>query len=175
MVKLGLLPSNLHDDRNKCEINVKTKLTRKPFSSVNRSSSNLLELIDFDVCDLNGKITRGGKRYFITFIDDLSKYAYIYLIRTKDKALDMFKIYKAEVENILGCMIKSLRSDRSREYFNNDFDNLCEINGIIHKRITPHTLQQNSVRERKNRTLMVMDMVNIYNAQPLWFACKSLG
>jgi hypothetical protein len=135
MVKLGLLPSNLLDDRDKCEIYVKTKLTKKPFSSANRSSSNLLELIDFDICDLS------GKRYFITFIDDLSKYAYIYLIRTKDEALDMFKIYKAEVENILGCMIQSLKSDRGGEYFNNDFDNFCEINGIIHKRTTPYTLQ----------------------------------
>ena len=74
MVKLGLMPSNLHDNRDKCEICVKTKLTRKPFSSVNKSSSNLLELMHFDICDLSGKITRGGKRYFITFIDDFSKY-----------------------------------------------------------------------------------------------------
>lgn len=75
MVKLSLLPSNLHDVKNKCETCVKTKfLTRKPFPSVNRSSSILLELIHFDECDLNGKKTRGGKRYFITFIDDLSKY-----------------------------------------------------------------------------------------------------
>jgi hypothetical protein len=159
MVKLGLLPSNLHDDKDKCEICVKIKLTRKPFSSVNRSISNLLELIDFDVCDLSDKITRGGKRYFITFINDLSKYAYIYLIRTKDEGLDMFKIYKAKVENILGCMIKLLRSDRGGEYFNNDFDNFYEINGIIHKRTTPYTVQQNGVAERKNRTLM--DMINI--------------
>ena len=158
MVKLGLMPSNLHDNRDKCEICVKTKLTRKPFSSDNRSSSNLLELIDFDVCGLSGKITRGGKRYFITFIDDLSNYVYIFLIRTKDEALDMFKIYKAKVENILGCMIKSLRSDRGGEYFNNDFYNFCEINGIIHKRTTPYTLQQYNVAKRKNRTLM--DVVN---------------
>jgi hypothetical protein len=51
MVKLGLLPSNLYDDRNKCETCVKTKLTRKPFPSVKISSSSLLELIHFDVSD----------------------------------------------------------------------------------------------------------------------------
>jgi hypothetical protein len=113
MVKLGLLTSNLHDGRDKCKICVKTKLTRKPFSSVNRLSSNLFELIHFDVCDLSGKITRGGKRYIINFIDDFSKYTYIYLIRKKDEAFNMFKIYKVEVENIIGCKIKSLRSDRS--------------------------------------------------------------
>jgi hypothetical protein len=42
--------------------------------------------------------------------------------------------------------------------FYNDFDNFCDINGIIHKRTVPYTPQQNSLVERKNRTLM--DMVN---------------
>ena len=41
-----------------------------------------------------------------------SKYTYIYLIKTKDETFNMFKIYKVEVENIIGCKMKSLRSDR---------------------------------------------------------------
>jgi hypothetical protein len=106
MVKLDLLPSNLHDNRNKCETCLKTKLIRKPFPSVNSSSSILLELIHSDVCDLSGKIIRGDKRHFITFIDDLSKYTYLFLLKTKDEALDKFKIFKAEVENLLNCKIK---------------------------------------------------------------------
>jgi hypothetical protein len=80
MVKLGLLPSNFHDDRNKCKTCVKTKLISKSFPSVNRSCSNLLELIHSFVYDLSGIITRGGKRYFIAFIDYLSKYACICLM-----------------------------------------------------------------------------------------------
>jgi hypothetical protein len=101
MVQLGLLPFNLYDDRNKCETCVKTKLTRKLFPNVNRLSSNLLELIHSDVCDLSGKITIGGKRYFITFLDYLSKYSYIFLLRTKEETLDKFKNFKAGVENLL--------------------------------------------------------------------------
>jgi hypothetical protein len=154
MVKLRLLPSNLQDDIDKCEICVKTKLTRKPLSSVNRSSSNLLELIHSDICDLSGKITRGGKKKLITFIDDFSKYTYIYLIRTKDEAFNMFKIYKAEVENIIGCKIRSLRSDRGGEYFNNDFDNFCEINVIIHERTTPLMCKLTCTRNSTNREVL---------------------
>ena len=30
---------------------------------------------------------RGGKRYFITFIDDDSRFTYVYLMHTKDEAL----------------------------------------------------------------------------------------
>jgi hypothetical protein len=36
---------------------------------------------------------------FITFINDYSRYAYVYLISEKPEVLDKFKIYKVEVEN----------------------------------------------------------------------------
>jgi hypothetical protein len=37
----------------------------------------------------------------MTLIDDASRFCYVYLLKTKDEALDYFKIYKAEVENQL--------------------------------------------------------------------------
>jgi hypothetical protein len=40
-----------------------------------------------------------GYDSFITFIDDYSWFGYIYLIKERTKALDKFKIFKAEVEN----------------------------------------------------------------------------
>jgi hypothetical protein len=44
-------------------------------------------------------LTRGVKRYFITFIDDYSRFTYVYLLRTKDKAFGKFKEFKKMVEN----------------------------------------------------------------------------
>jgi hypothetical protein len=55
---------------------------------------------------MNGLLTRGGKRYFMTFIDDASLFCYIFLLKSKDEALHYFKIYKAEVENKLERKIK---------------------------------------------------------------------
>jgi hypothetical protein len=43
---------------------------------------------------------------FITFTDDYSRYGYIYLIKERNKALDKFKIFKAEVENKHNLKIK---------------------------------------------------------------------
>ena len=40
-----------------------------------------------------------GYEYFITFIDDYSRYGYIYLMRHKSKAFEKFKELKAEMEN----------------------------------------------------------------------------
>nr|GEZ39199.1 retrotransposon protein, putative, Ty1-copia subclass [Tanacetum cinerariifolium] len=117
-----------------------------------------VELMHLDICELNGILTRGGKRYFITFCDNSSRFLYVYLLRSKDEAFDSFKIYKAEVENQLGKKIKILRSNRGGEYFMREFDTFCEENGIKHERTSPYTPQQNGLAERKNRTLV--EMVN---------------
>ena len=136
------------DYKYKCETCVQAKITRKSFPNVERKTQ-LLELIHYDICELNGRLTRGGKRYFITFIDDLSRFTYVYLLRTKDEAFDKFKEFKSIVENQKERKIKAIRSDRGGEYFSIEFDNFCEENGIIHQKSAPFTPQQNGLAERK--------------------------
>ena len=73
---------------------------------------------------------RGGYEYFITFIDDYSRYGYIYLMRHKSEAFKKFKEFKAEVENHRGGSIKSLRSDRGGEYLLGEFRQFLKVDGI---------------------------------------------
>jgi len=94
----------------------------------------------------------------MTLIDDSTRYCYVYLLKSKDEALNYFKIYKAEAENQLDLKIKRLRLDRGGEYFSNEFDLFCMEHGIIHARTPPYSPQSNGVAERKNRTLT--DLVN---------------
>ena len=53
-----------------------------------------------------------GYDSFITFTDDYSCYGHIYPIKERIKALDKFKIFKAEVEIQHNLKIKIVRSDR---------------------------------------------------------------
>jgi hypothetical protein len=46
-------------------------------------------------------MTREGKIYFVTFIDDFSRYTKLYLLRSKVEAYNMFLLYKTKVENQL--------------------------------------------------------------------------
>ena len=163
MSKLGMI-SYKHDEEKKCEICIQAKMTKKPFSKSDRNSI-MLELVHSDVCELNGVLTRGGKRYFITFIDDFSRFTYVYLMRNKDESFDMFKRYKNEVENQKNRKIKILQSDRGGEYFPNDFSMFCEKHGMIHESSTPYTPQQNGLVEKKNRTLANMVNAMILSAE----------
>ena len=110
MIKSGIISCDINNFQ-KCELCVKSKMTKKPFQSIDRNS-NLLDLIHSDICELNDILTRGGNIYFITFIDDFSRYTYVYFLKYKDEAFNAFKNYKAEVEKQLGKKIKILRSDR---------------------------------------------------------------
>jgi transposase InsO family protein len=98
---------------------------------------------------MNSELTKDGKKYFMTFIDDSTRYCYVYLLNTKDEALDFFKIYKAEVENQLERKIKRLRSDHGGEYFSNEFNLFCLEHGIIHERTPPNSPQSNGIAKRK--------------------------
>ena len=78
-----------------------------------------------------------GYDYFITFIDDYSRYEYIYLMRHKSKAFEKFKEYKAEVEKHQGKSIKSLRYDRGGKYLLDEFRQFLEDQGITSQMSAP--------------------------------------
>jgi hypothetical protein len=64
-----------------------------------------------------------GKKYCMTLINDSTSYFYVYLLKTKDEALDFFKIiYMAKVENRFERNIKRVWSNRGGEYFSNEFN-----------------------------------------------------
>ena len=82
---------------------------------------------------------RGGYEYFINFIDDYSRYGYIYLMHHKSETLEKFKEFKIEVENQLGKIIKTLQSDRGGEYMDLKFQDYMIEHGIKSQLSTPST------------------------------------
>ena len=82
--------------------------------------------------------TRGGKKYYIIFIDDCTRYCYTYLLMNKYEAFKMFKHYKNEVENQPNKKMKVIRSDRSGEY-KALFGEFCSQNDVIHQTTTPYS------------------------------------
>ena len=154
LINLNHIPTFQIDAKHKCETCVEAKLTRSSFQSIERHTEPL-DLIHSDICDLKLVQTRGGNKYFITFVDDSTKYCYVYLLKSKSEAIKKFVLYKNEVENQLNRKIKVLRSDRGGEY-ESPFVDLCSQHGIIHETTAPYSPQSNGVAERKNRTLKEM-------------------
>jgi transposase InsO family protein len=89
-------------------------------------------------------------------VDDCTRWTTMYMLKTKDQAVDAFIKFRTEAENITGQHIKILRSDRGGEFLASSFQKVCEEAGIKHQFTAPYTPQQNGVVERKNRSVMEM-------------------
>ena len=76
------------------------KQTRVQFQSATTDrAKTLLEVVHSDVCGLMRTPTFGGMRYFITFIDDKSRFCAVHLLRNKPEVLDKFALFVKLVEN----------------------------------------------------------------------------
>ena len=155
MVELSLIPKLSLKTHGKCESCVESKTTKKSCKSVERKS-NLLSLIHSDLGDLKNTMSKGGKQFYITFINDYSRYTRVYLLRNKDEARYVFIKYKNEVENQLSKKIKKLRTNKGGEYESNPFNSFCEDYRIINKTSPPYSPKSNGVAKRKNKTLKEM-------------------
>lgn len=69
--------------------------------------------------------TSSGKRYFVTFIDDKSRYCVVYLIRTKSEVMYKLVNFVAFAEKQTDKRVKSLCCDNSGEYASEKMDNFC--------------------------------------------------
>jgi len=98
----------------------------------------------------------GGNKYFISFVDEFSRKTWLYLIKVKSEAFDMFQKFKVLVEKHSGKSIKVLRNDGGGEYTSKVFEKFCEDNGIVHEVIAPYTPQHNGLAERRSRSLLDM-------------------
>ena len=151
LMNMGLL-LKFDCPNEKCQVCVESKFSKPPFHSVDNRLSEPLDLIHTYICDMKSIPSRGGNKYFITFIDDCSRYCYVYLLSSKDEVVNTFKSYKAEVETQLNKKIKIIRSDRGGEY-EFPFEEICTEFGIVHQMTAPYTPQFNGVAKRKNRSL----------------------
>ena len=75
------------------------KMTKTPLSGTMERATDLLEIINTDVCGPMSVKARDKYRYFLTFTDDLSRYGYIYLMKHKSETFEKFKEFHSEVEN----------------------------------------------------------------------------
>jgi hypothetical protein len=97
LINLNLIPKSNMVKSSKCHVCMQSKQPRKPHKAAEVRNLAPLELVHSYLCKMNDDLTKGGKRYFLTFIDDCTRFCYVYLLKTKDKALYYFKAYKAEV------------------------------------------------------------------------------
>ena len=113
-------------------------------SSHERTSAPL-ELIHGDFFGPFPHMYMSQYKYALTFIDDFSRYCWVYFLKHKSEFFDLFKVYRALVENQSGRKLKALISDNGGEYVKSKFINYCAYVGIQMQHSIPYTPHHSAV------------------------------
>ncbi|GJZ18873.1 retrovirus-related pol polyprotein from transposon TNT 1-94 [Tanacetum coccineum] len=137
-----------------CENYVLGKSHRVSFGVGRHTTQGVIDYVHSDLWGPSQVESLGGKRYFLSIVDDYSRRVWVYILRFKHEAFGKFKEWKQLVENQTGRTVKKLRTDNGLEFCNREFEQLCIESGIARHLTVVGTPQQNGVAERMNRTLM---------------------
>ena len=137
-----------------CQPCVEGKLHKSPFPDRGKRAKKPLALVHSDVCGKMSTQSLSGGLYFLSFIDDYTRFVWVYILKTKDQVFQKFLEWKALVENGSGRKVKTFRTDNGGEYTSTEFETYLKKEGVRHELTVAKTPQQNGVAERMNRTLV---------------------
>ena len=143
-----------------CDACQKGKSHQLPYPKSISESKFPLELVFFDVWG------PAEKAILCDFIDDFSKFTWIYLIKQKFEVFQKFHDFQKLVERQFDRKILALQTDWGGEYekLNSFFRDI----GIEHHVSCPHAHQQNGSAERKHRHIVEGGLsVLAHDAMPL--------
>lgn len=110
--------------------------------------------IHSDVCGPIEPASWDGCCYFVSFIDDYSHFAMVFLLKKKSQVFEKFQEYEAMVTAMFGKSISKLTVDQGREYCSGNQMKFYKEKGIKIEATVAYSPQQNGVAERFNRTLV---------------------
>lgn len=94
--------------------------------------------------------TYDDMKYFLTMVDDYSRWTWNFLMRVKFDVSGVLKAFIAMILNQFECMIKVVRTDNGSKFFNSVCDELFSMHGIVYQSYCPYTPQKNRVVERRH-------------------------
>ncbi|WP_420914574.1 integrase catalytic domain-containing protein [Candidatus Phytoplasma australasiaticum] len=125
------------------------------------------ELVHYDTWGPYQIPTHSGYRYFLTIVDDYTRYTWTYLMKNKLDALTVVPRFFAYVDTQFGTPIKCFRFDNAPEL---SFTEFFSSRGVLHQFSYDECPEQNSVVERKHQHLLNLARALMFQSRiPLKF------
>ncbi|KAL3634075.1 hypothetical protein CASFOL_021129 [Castilleja foliolosa] len=161
MVKRALRGCNISFNNKKIVSNVcapciLAKSHKLPFNASTSQSLSAFDLVHTDLWGPAPLDSVNGYKYYVTYVDDHSKFTWIYLLKQKSEVSSTFRHLYNQVETQFHMKIKGVQSDGGTEY--KPLTEFFKDKGIIHKISCPYTPQQNGCAERKHRHVVEMGL-----------------
>ncbi|CAL9006318.1 unnamed protein product [Prunus brigantina] len=167
------IPNIMFDSTHVCDVCPLAKQTRLPFTHSSIKSTAPFDLIHCDIWGPHKIPTHSGARYFLTIVDDFTRFTWIHLMRFKSDTQTLLKSFFSWVKTQFNHDIKVLRADNGGEFIS--MRSFLDSHGTIFHHTCAYTPQQNGVVERKHRHLLNVARALRFQANvPLKFWGESL-
>nr|GFC87447.1 retrovirus-related Pol polyprotein from transposon TNT 1-94 [Tanacetum cinerariifolium] len=135
-----------------------------------------LQLLHMDSCGPMRVKSINGKKYVLVIVDDDSKYTWTHFLRSKDETPEVLIDFLRLVQRGLHAQVRKFRTNKGTEFLNKTLHAYFASEGINHQTSVARTLEQNSVVERRNRTLVEVARTMLSAAKvPLFFWAEAIA
>jgi len=128
------------------------KKSRLPFNSIVISSIKPFEIINCDIWSRYQHPSISGAYYFLTIVNDYTRFTWIFFMRHKIEAQSLIKRFFSYVLTQFESPIKIFRSDNGGKFIS--LRSFFQDNGVIFQHSCVYTPQQNGVVERKHHHIL---------------------
>jgi hypothetical protein len=133
---------------------------RLPFPLSSTISENVFDIVHLDILGPLSIPSMSGFKYFLTVVDDKSRFTWIYLMKLRSETSNIIQSFVAMVNTQFNIKVKCIRSDNGHEFKLHKFYN---EHRIIHQSSCVGTPQQNGVVERKHQHILDTARALLFN------------
>ena len=140
------------------------KSCRLPFASYNKIAAPLVKIH----CDLWGLAPVAlvqNFKYYVIFVDDHTRYTWLYPLKHKSDFFNTFLTFQRMVENQFGRKIQIFQCDGGGEFSLQAFLTHLNMCGIVQHVFCPGTPEQNGVAKRKHRHIAETGLTMLFHAR----------
>jgi hypothetical protein len=149
------------DQKGICDVCHFARHNKLSYAHSFNKASKPFELIHFDIWGPLAVKSVNGFSYFLTDVDDYTRYTWITLMKTKAEARQNVVNFIQLIENQYNSKVKNVRSDNGPEFLMPNFYN---SKGIIHQTSCVESPQQNGRVERKHQHILKVGRALLYQS-----------
>lgn len=144
-----------------CDVCHFAKQKKLPFSVSSHRAAHQFDLLHMDLWGPFSIASVHNHKYFLTIVDDFSRFTWIVMLKGKFEARDQIQKFILLVETQFGATVKMIRSDNGPKF---NLSSFYASKGIVHQCSCVETPQQNGRVERKHQHILNVARALLFQA-----------
>ncbi|XP_035817183.1 uncharacterized isoform X8 [Zea mays] len=154
LIKSGCLGHTSVESNFHCKGCHLGKQIQLPYFTSDSHSVEPFDLVHSDIWGPAPFVSKGGYKYYVIFIDDHSRYTWIYFMKRRSELISIYKTFARMIHTQFSTHIKTFRSDSGGEYLSDNFRQFLTSEGTLAQLSCSGAHAQNGVAERKHRHII---------------------